>query len=926
MSSNGNNIELLCISDQQQALSASLAEKNLKKFQYALRRGADPTVRDDFTGLSVFEKACETAGSARFIAECLIYGVDTQQPNVNGKYPVHFAVLSEDAEHFRELLKEGSNPNLLYQEQTALHLLFERLNNDNWKRVFVCIQLLIQSEAASVNIPNDDNRTPVGVFVKNSKNWQKNSEDWRKEILQYCLKFATVDVDTFRKGELRKKIQEYFPDISIPSFTMQTNLAVLVTLIKTLSEDKFNLALKQYRSKQTSDSEWQSDLQELLSAAVQSGRLSFVKTLIDDSYQFSADSHLSELLVKCCNFGYHEILLFILSKTGHIAAYVKAINSAPLLSLVIKEINTLKDRAKCPFFKCLGILLDDDRIEVDKVDDKGCSALHYAVKYKVDGAVDMLLKHSAYIGTSNMFKELPICEMNAEILREYLDSCVTANEKRPGDDDYEINIDYSCLVPPVYKKNFTGDTRKETGSGEINDEMLPIVYMANSGDLKPLLKHPVISSFVLIKWLRLSIYFYINLVICTTFFLAFTWYVVGCYGHNNVDQWLKLSLRVISLVGTTYIAVREVGQMLLHAKMYFRSIENWMELTLILASYTVLLKEFEQSEVRQIISAVVILLSAVEFTLLVGMLPILSISTHMVMLKTVSKNFLKSLILYSIILISFAFCFYTLFNVNNAAKSKDVITFPDQLNGDKDEKEPEEEDKFNTFGDIGTALLKTMVMLTGEFEAANIKFQTNGVSYLIFLLFLFFVAIVIFNLMNGLAVSDTAAIKAEAELIGLSQKVDVISKYENALKFPNSNGVVTNLIHYIFPRTFLQLFPAYLPYYYVIVAPNQSNAIFIPRPQKNVDSEATALDVESHIELLPENARSNERFKLSFGCCILPSFSKMDAKIMKYAKEILHSRNKKIHSTDKLVAFDMRLSTIEQKLEQILQLMGKAVK
>ncbi|XP_055547241.1 transient receptor potential cation channel protein painless-like [Wyeomyia smithii] len=925
--SSGNNIQLLCISDQQQALSASLAEKNLKSFQYALRRGADPAVRDDLSGLSVFEKACETAGSAKFIEECLVHGVDTQQPNANGKFPIHFAVLSEDAEHFQALLSEGTNPNLLYQDQTALHLLFERLNSDNWKRVFPCIQVLIQSEPASVNIPNSENRTPVGVFVKNSKNWQKNSEDWRKEILQYCLKFANVDVDTFRKGELRKKIQDFFPDVTIPSFIMETNLSVLVTLIKTLNEDKFNSELQKYRSKQVNESEWQNDFWELLSMAVQSGRLSFVKTLLENDYKFSAESRLPELLTKCCNYGYHDILSFILSKTGHTAAHIRTINSVPLLSLVIKEINTLKDRAKCPFFKCLDILLDDDRIEIDKVDSKGCSALHYAVKYKVDGAVELLLKHSAYIGTVNMFKELPICEMSPEILQEHLNSCITTNDKRPGDDDYEVNIDFSCLVPPVYKRNHTGDVKKDAaGLKEISDEMLPIVYMANSGDMKPLLKHPVISSFVLIKWLRLSIYFYINFLICTTFFLAFTWYVVGCYGQDNVDRFLKESLRIISLLGTTYIALREIGQMMLHTKMYLYSIENWMEITLVVAAYTVLLKEFEQSEIRQIISAVVILLSALEFTLLVGMLPVLSISTHMVMLKTVSKNFLKSLILYSIILISFAFCFYTLFHVKNATSTKDSIVFPDDVNKVREEEtkaeEPKEDDKFNTFGDIGTALLKTMVMLTGEFEAANIKFESNGVSYLIFLLFLFFVAIVIFNLMNGLAVSDTAAIKAEAELIGLSQKVDVISKYENALKFPNTNGVLTNLIHCIFPRTFLQLFPTYLPYYYVIITPNQSNSIFIPRPQKHVDQESV-LDVESHFELLPENARSNERFKLSFGCCILPSFSKMDGKVMKYAKEILHSRNQRIHSKDKLEMLEVRLTTIEHNIERILQFLNR---
>ncbi|XP_058456519.1 transient receptor potential cation channel protein painless-like [Malaya genurostris] len=910
---NVNNIHLLCVSDPQQALSISLADKNLKNFQYALSSGADPNVRDDSVGLSVFEHACQTAGSAKFIFECLRHGADSQVQNSNGKYPIHLAVASEDPDNIRTLLDiPGLNIDVAYQDQTPLHLLFERINSNNWESVFDCIKQFIR-KGADVNIPNSDNRTAVGVFVKNSKNWQKNSEYWRKDIVQYCLKFATVDVDSFRKGELRKKIVEIFPGVTIPDFTMETNLAVLISLIKSQNERKLESTLKQYKDKQTDEREWQRDLNELLKAAVQTGKLSLVTKIIPDNYKFDTGTDLPDLLARCCNYGFHDVLALILTRTGHELADVKLINSTPLLSLVIKEINTLKDREKCPFFKCLNILLDDDRVEIDKLDDKGFSALHYAVKYKVDSAVELLLGHSAYIGAMNMFKELPICEMNPQTLEEYLDSCITTNEKRPGDDEYEVNIDFSCLVPPKYKKNYTGGTDNNPAS-KTSDEMLPIVYMSNSNDLKHLLKHPVISSYVLIKWLRLSLYFYINLVICTVFFLAFTCYIVRCYGQEDVDQWLKELLRIICLIGTTYMALREIGQMMLHVKQYFSSIENWMEIILILASYTVLVKEF-QSETRQIISAVVILLSAVEFTLLVGTLPVLSISTHMVMLKTVSKNFLKSLILYSIILISFAFCFYTLFNVNNGSKPKYVDATP---SSDTNDEKEEEEDKFNTFADIGTALLKTVVMLTGEFEAANIKFQINGVSYVIFLLYLFFVAIVIFNLMNGLAVSDTAAIKAEAELIGLSQKVDVISKYENAIKSPKTNGVLTTLIFYVFPRTFLQLFPDYLPLNYVIVAPNQSNTIFIPKPQPKGEVESV-IEVESHIELLPSGPRTNEKFKLSFGYCILPSISKMDNKIMKYAKEILHTRNKRGHVIDKIQPLEMRLSKIESNLETILQ-------
>jgi hypothetical protein len=47
-------------------------------------------------------------------------------------------------------------------------------------------------------------------------------------------------------------------------------------------------------------------------------------------------------------------------------------------------------------------------------------------------------------------------------------------------------------------------------------------------------------------------------------------------------------------------------------------------------------------------------------------------------------------------------------------------------------------------------------MLTGEFEAASLDLDGFGAIYcLIFLLFVFMITIVLFNLLNALAVSDT---------------------------------------------------------------------------------------------------------------------------------------------------------------------------
>lgn len=129
----------------------------------------------------------------------------------------------------------------------------------------------------------------------------------------------------------------------------------------------------------------------------------------------------------------------------------------------------------------------------------------------------------------------------------------------------------------------------------------------------------------------------------------------------------------------------------------------------------------------------------------------------------------------------------------------------------------------------------------------------------------------------------------------------------------------------VFPSKFLQLFPEYLPLHYVIVTPNQSNNILIPRPSTNFES-SSRLDIESHIELLPLNKQPEEKIKLTIGCCVLPSFSRMDGKIMKYANEILHSRNKKSHSVEKDQLYEIRLAKMERDIGRILTYLSNSDK
>lgn len=893
----------LSLTSPQLALVASFHEHNLDEFKRALRSGANVNVRDRDTTHSVFELACKTPGKSEFVQTCVNNGAQLQECNPQTKeYPLHLAAASLDIDNIRVLLETHRlYVDQKFEDRTALYTLFEQIDGDNWEPTFECIKLLLKYHA-NINTTDENSTSAIALLVR-------GKDAWRKEILKYCLENYKVNVD-FRRNQARKAIETNFPGTHIPSHDMDTvTVDTLRNKLNAGSEEGFLKEYEQFCSQNGASALGEDDCKDLLAAAVFLGKLRAAQRLVQAQTiqgKFAGNpAVLSGLLAKCCNRGNVQVLEWLLTIIPD--HEVGLVNENPLLSLLVKQIDVYKDKNKCPFFKIMKILLNDPRTEINRADEKRCTALHYAVKYKISHALELLLAKGAYIGGEDLFGDLPITEMDSFLLEKHLDSCVTSNDRKPGDDDYEVKISFANFMPPARRTNPSQPGLVPLKGQPYEDEMGPILRMAQSSDKKRFLRHPVISSILLLKWLKLISFFYINLAICTVFFVSFTMYVVFCYGRDDAP--FKVLAYGLSLTGWIYLIIREMMQFLLNIRVYVRSMENGMEVLLIVATGLVLTREFGD-ENRRIASALVILLSALEFTLLIGTLPVLSISTHMVMLKTVSKNFLKCLVLYSIILLAFAFSFYTLFRTAGGAQNAET-------NGDKagaaaTDANGDDDDQFNQFGEVPLALMKTAVMLTGEFEAANIKFQQSSLSYFVFALFLFFVSIVLFNLMNGLAVSDTTAIKAESEIIGITQRVFVINKYENALKTSKPIRCLTKLLPKCLTPKSLQLFPRDDPLKFIAVRPNSSNEIFkstpVERGLHDVERGSVVLDKKHEVEELLKPNKA-----LGTDCCMMSCLNNMDGKIVKYALEILHSRQENVGSTD------YRLSVVEQNVERIMQ-------
>lgn len=143
------------------------------------------------------------------------------------------------------------------------------------------------------------------------------------------------------------------------------------------------------------------------------------------------------------------------------------------------------------------------------------------------------------------------------------------------------------------------------------------------------------------------------------------------------------------------------------------------------------------------VSAVAVLLAWMEGLLLLGRHPRLSI--YVTMFSTVSATFLRLLLWYSVLLIGFALSFFLVFGDDTKTPAS----------------KPAEE-KESAFVSIPISLLKVVAMMTGELEYADLPFNASPfTSRIIFLIFLFLITIVLLNLLNGMAVSDTQAIQSK---------------------------------------------------------------------------------------------------------------------------------------------------------------------
>ncbi|XP_045625444.1 transient receptor potential channel pyrexia isoform X2 [Procambarus clarkii] len=427
-------------------------------------------------------------------------------------------------------------------------------------------------------------------------------------------------------------------------------------------------------------------------------------------------------------------------------------------------------------------LLNTGRIDklVTMPNVEGIEPFLYAIRSSSIDCCEILLNNGDHLtredseGVSRCALLLTYLPSAPDLLKRLFDARIHLSDEPQHDPNFRVTFDYSSILC---------QEKGEIQSSLMND--------LNSSEAEALLKHPLIESFLGIKWSKIKLFFYSKIICFFIFLLLHTTYIVSTYKKTS-----KMSRALISL-----LVFR-----ILHMFMYFvilwpelitiignpqKYLKHWETVTkfisLVSSAYVVfghelLIKAVPGLEtnimnqtnstpgthlsVERQMAAVSVFFGWVELMMLCGRLPILG--AHVLMFTRIAKSALKFIASFISLLIGFALSFMVLFY------------------------EKEE------FGSFGRSLAKTLMMMVGELDYTGmVDSNTAYISYIVLMVFLFLVCVLMANLLIGLAVDDISNLERLGEIERLSKQASYLVTFEKL------TGVVQRFR--LFPRlaTFL---------------------------------------------------------------------------------------------------------------------------
>jgi len=364
---------------------------------------------------------------------------------------------------------------------------------------------------------------------------------------------------------------------------------------------------------------------------------------------------------------------------------------------------------------------------------------------------------------------MPISGIEPETLEKFFNTRL----KMPSDE--ALLFKYDFLVPTVDLNSvlMNSDFLYEDGHVVMNlhspsPEMDPLVQINLSRKLRHLLLHPILSSFVQLKWQLAQKFYYYSVAFYVVVVLLLTFIAVHHYTSAHHEQtrscWSSLTavcfLMIIAFVLLAIcsfcLIVKLVLHLLISPVQYLCRWNNYPQIILTFFVITILCSPWGNA-----LTAITLFVAWTRLLLLTGEHP--AISVYFQIFKKVCYMFIKYLAWYSFLIVAFSLSFFALFH--------DSMTYISERNTSN-----------ALFRSPHSSLFTTIGMFVGGFETKFLPFDSaTGTSHFIFILFTFFIPVVLTGIFIGLAVSQVQKVQRKADLVRLVAKVNVVADIERML-------------------------------------------------------------------------------------------------------------------------------------------------
>lgn len=356
-----------------------------------------------------------------------------------------------------------------------------------------------------------------------------------------------------------------------------------------------------------------------------------------------------------CDADVNEIALLCACKSAahkSLETLLKYHNPGENITPLLKELsNAWENQPNAnaeDFDKCYEILLKRNGTDINYVDKARHSVMYY-VRNQSDKVTECL-KLGAYIGMPNIDLRPDVSFITPKTLQKHFDNCIqiiSRDDNIVGKRMEYIEFDFKNLIP--------SESCKEIAPNEMNS----IEFMSNSDDHRYLLAHPLIWSFISLKWDQLALVYYMDFYL----YLLFALLNMGCIltSFEKSSNYIKVPFIILTAILTIYVILRCIFHLTFCSSKHRRSWANYMQClhSALIITFVVLVLVGVFSEINRTVAAISVLLIALKLFILAGSI-FWTFSKFYIMFLNVAWSSLKSLQLCIIFIPSFLMSYYLL--------------------------------------------------------------------------------------------------------------------------------------------------------------------------------------------------------------------------------------------------------------------------